>query len=325
MLEQVLPNVYRIEIPLPNNPLKALNSYLIKGQGRFLIIDTGMNREECMYEMLSCLERLCVDLNRTDFFITHLHVDHLGLVGNLATGMSKVYFNEPEASIVSSERSQERWRQVSAIHSSHGFAEGELEKAVKSHPALLYGLKQHVDFCILKEGDTVDIGDYSLRCIETPGHSPGHMCLYEADKKILVCGDHILSDITPNITFWPEMDNPLKEYLASLDKVYAFDVNLVLPGHRSIFNDHKRRIMELKQHHQARLKEILSALRDGEKTAFRIAPWVSWDIGYSSWELFPPSQKWFAVGETIAHLQYLEEKGMIRRRTKEQRIEFSLA
>jgi glyoxylase-like metal-dependent hydrolase (beta-lactamase superfamily II) len=324
MVEEILPNTYKIEIPLPKNPLKALNSYLIKGQDRFLIIDTGMNRQECMHEMSSCLGRLSVDLKKTDFFITHLHVDHIGLVGDLATDTSKVYFNWLEASIVSPERSEEHLRKISAIYKSHGFARDELEKAATSHPAYLYGLKRHVDFCPLKEGDTIDIGDYSLRCIETPGHSPNHMCLYEANKKVLISGDHILSDITPNIALWPEMENPLKEYLASLEKVYPLDVDLVLPGHRNVWNDHKRRITELQEHHQARLKEILTALEDGEKTAFQIAPWVTWDIDCSSWELFPPSQKWFAVGETIAHLKYLEENRMIRRKTKEQAIVFSL-
>jgi len=325
MFEEILPNTYRIEIPLPENPLKAVNSYLIKGQERFLIIDTGMNREECMREMLSCLGKLGVDLDKTDFFITHLHADHLGLVANLATDTSKVYFNELEASIVNSEWSEDRWWQFDAILKSHGFPESELEKAIKSHPGRRYRLKHHVDFCILKEGDTIDIGDYSFRCIETPGHSPGHMCLYEANKKILISGDHILSSITPNITFWPEMENPLKEYLASLEKVYPLDVNLVLPGHRSIFSNHKKRIRELQKHHQNRLKEVLSALEEGEKTAFQIAPWISWDVNYGAWELFPPPQKWFAVGETIAHLKYLEENRMIQRKTKEQKIVFSLA
>ncbi|MBP1707530.1 MAG: beta-lactamase domain protein [Chloroflexi bacterium] len=69
MTEMMLPNLYRIEIPLPKNPLKALNSYLIKGDGRFLIIDTGMNREECQNAMFTALEELKVDLKKTDFIL----------------------------------------------------------------------------------------------------------------------------------------------------------------------------------------------------------------------------------------------------------------
>jgi len=322
MVEEILPNLYKIEIPLPGSPLKALNSYLIKSQGRFLVIDTGMNREECMREMSSNLERLDVDLKKTDFFITHIHTDHLGLVANLATETSTVYFNRQEASITNSHSPW--WQELMALYHSNGFPEDELKKALESHPGYRYHLKSHVDFCILKEGDTIEIGDYCFRCIETPGHSPGHMCLYEASKKLLVSGDHILFDITPNISLWSKENNPIKEYLASLDKVYALEVNLVLPGHRSISTEHRKRITELKHHHQTRVNEILSVLEDGEKNAFQIASLISWDVDYSSWELFPSFQKWFAVGETLSHLKYLEEDGLVQKKMKENKIVFSL-
>jgi glyoxylase-like metal-dependent hydrolase (beta-lactamase superfamily II) len=324
-VEEILPNIYKIEIPLPKSPLKALNSYLIKGERRFLIIDTGWNRQQCMHEMLSNLERLNVDLGRTDFFITHLHADHLGLVANLATATSTVYFNQKEVSIRNSTTYPSRWRDYATIYESHGFPGAELKEALEGNPGRNYGLRQNVNFYGVKEDDTIDIGDYSFKCVETPGHSPGHMCLYEAGKKILVSGDHILLDITPNITVWPWMQNSLKEYLASLDKVYEFDVDLTLPGHRNIWNNHRGRIIELKEHHQARLNEVLCALGDGEKNAFQVAPNLSWDIDYSSWERFPLSQKWFAVGETIAHICYLEENKVIKRRINEDKILFSLA
>ena len=57
MFEKIFPDLYRIEIPLPKNPLKALNAYLIKGHDRSLIVDTGMNREECLHPMRASLEK----------------------------------------------------------------------------------------------------------------------------------------------------------------------------------------------------------------------------------------------------------------------------
>ncbi|MFC2052322.1 MBL fold metallo-hydrolase, partial [Chloroflexota bacterium] len=91
MTKEILPNLYKIEVPLPRSPLQAINSYIIKAQGRSLIIDTGMNREECISVMSAGLKELAVDLETTDFFITHLHADHLGLVSYLATDNSTVY------------------------------------------------------------------------------------------------------------------------------------------------------------------------------------------------------------------------------------------
>ncbi|MBW1803236.1 MAG: MBL fold metallo-hydrolase, partial [Deltaproteobacteria bacterium] len=132
MVEQILSDLYRIEIPIPNSPLKALNSYLIKGHERFLMIDTGMNREACRRAMLSGLAELDVDLNRTDFFITHLHADHSGLVGELATASSKVYFSEVEAALADSLKKdgEARFQELYTYFMSHGFPKDELDRAV---------------------------------------------------------------------------------------------------------------------------------------------------------------------------------------------------
>jgi glyoxylase-like metal-dependent hydrolase (beta-lactamase superfamily II) len=159
----------------------------------------------------------------------------------------------------------------------------------------------------------ISIGDYQFECIETPGHTPGHICLYEPGKKVFICGDHILFNITPNITLSSEERNPLKEYLMSLNKVYDLEVELVLPGHRSLFSNQKGRIQELKQHHQTRLEEVIHILAKGKRNAFQIASQMTWDIGYKSWDLFPPAQKLFAFGEALAHLKYLEEEGQVER------------
>ena len=290
------------------------------------MIDTGMNRKECLDPMISSLKKLEVDLNKTDFFITHMHIDHLGLVGELSTENSTIYFNGVEAPIVNRKKDQaeKRAREYFEFFISNSFPAEELKKAFADNPIRKYRQKGPQVFSLLKEGNTIDIGDYSFRCIETPGHSPGHMCLYEAEKKILVSGDHILFDITPNITWWPELVNPLKSYLASLEKVSTLDVSLVLPGHRSICQDYQGRIKELQEHHKKRLDEVLFALEDGEKTGWQIAPYISWDIDIKSWEQFPGIQKWFAFGETMAHIHFLEAEKRIQRKMRNDVVFFSL-
>ena len=264
--------------------------------------------------MTTSLKRLGVDMEKTDLFITHLHADHLGLAGTLATETSTVFFNEIEARMINASREEveRRWERLSGIFAANGFPEGELKESVAGHPGRRYSGKKRIDFSVVREGDTIERGDYSFQCIETPGHSPGHLCLYEAKKKILVCGDHILFDITPNITFWEELEDSLRWYLTSLEKVYDLDVALVLPGHRSLMNNHQKRIKQLQEHHQNRLSEALSALRDGQKTAYEVAAYITWDIKFNSWEEFPAQQKWFAFGETLAHLKYLEAQGMVQ-------------
>jgi len=327
MIEEIMPNLYRTEIPLPKSPLKWLNSYIVRGGDRFLIIDTGFNREECQNEMNASLKKLGVNLNKTDIFVTHLHVDHMGLVGTLATDNSKVYFNEKEARQINALRDDWAgyWQKLLDVYVANGFSAEGAQLSLKDHPAQKYGLKREVAFSLVKDGDVIEIGDFHFQCVATPGHSPGHMCLYEPNKKILVAGDHVLFDITPNIAYWLEMDDSLNEYLMNLEKVNALDVNIVLPGHRRLVHNLHKRIKELQEHHRDRLNEVLTALGDGAKTTLQIAPRITWNIASKSWEGFPPAQKWFAFGETLAHVRYLENKGKVRRQSNNGRILYSLA
>ena len=325
MIDEILPDLYQIKVPLPRNPLKIINSYLIKGDGRFLIIDTGMNLKECVLALESGLQKLNVNLNKTDFFVTHLHHDHMGLVSTLATGESRVYFNQTETAILTGLTGDLRWAKLLEFYVANGFPAEHLKTWMANRPASLFGPKLAVPFTILLDGDKLEIGDYHFICIQTPGHSPCHTCLYEKERKILVSGDHILFDITPNITYWPELDNSLRHYLQSLDKVYHLDVNLVLPGHRNWRHNHQKRIKELFEHHKSRLGEVIAALADGEKTAYEVAPHIKWEISYNTWEQFPIEQKYFAFGETISHLEYLVAENKLKKGMVDKTIRYSLA
>lgn len=316
-----MPGLYRMEIRLPKSPLKATNSYLIRGEDRCLIVDTGFNRKECRQDMLDSLHRLGVEPDNVDFYVTHLHADHLGLVGDMAGPCSKVYFNRQELYLAYPE--ERYWEQRKQDFKSHGFTEEEISKAMDRHPGRIFGLQRPVDFTVVEDGDYLTVGPYSFQCVQMPGHTPGHMCLYEARHKVFLAGDHILGDITPNITNWPETVDSLGQYLESLDRTYRLEIALLLPGHRSVVMDHRTRIDELKAHHMARLQEVTSALEDGEKSAFDVAPRVTWDIGFNSWQAFPPTQKVFAVGEVLAHLEYLEERGLVHRRLDDGRVVFA--
>jgi glyoxylase-like metal-dependent hydrolase (beta-lactamase superfamily II) len=288
MIEELFPDFFRIEIPLPNSPLKFLNSYVIRSSERNLIVDTGLNRKECLDAMQSGLRQLGIDLANTDFFITHLHADHFALLSKLATPSSRVFFNRPETELI---ETSGWWGRMLSYAAKNGFPENELREAIRSHPGREFGSEWIPEISVLQDGDRISAGDYGFRCVSTPGHSLGHTCLYEPEKKILVAGDHILIDITPNIQCWTDDQNPLQNYLASLDKVNEMEIDLVLPGHRRLITDHKRRIAELKEHHKIRLEEILSILANTQLTAFEVASRMTWDLDCDSWESFPRAQK----------------------------------
>ena len=320
-MEEISSNLYRIEIPLPESPLKYLNSYVIKTDKRNLIIDTGLDRTECLEVMQAGLKKLTIDLRNTDFFITHLHGDHSGLVPKMATDTSKIYFNQIEMEVL---KSKDLFNHVISYNLRNGFPEDKVTSAFPRRPDRRFGSTRETKLEIKKDGDAIHVGDYSFTCVETAGHSPGHMCLYEPDKKILVAGDHLLIDITPGILCHSDEMNPLRRYLSSLDKVEKLEVRLVLPGHRRLFKNHRRRIRELKEHHQSRLEEVLSILSKGAMSAFQVASKMTWDVRSDSWDQVPEIQKWFATGEAIAHLRYLEEEGRVFRNSESKMTTYTL-
>ena len=77
---------------------------------------------------------------------------------------------------------------------------------------------------------------------------------------------------------------------------------------------HGERIEALLAHHERRLAETEALLAEHPgMTAYETAGKMRWKIRAASWEEFPPSQKWFAVGECMAHLDYLRLRSRIRR------------
>ena len=309
MVQEILKGIYKINIPMPGNPLKALNSYLIRGRKRHLLVDTGFNWPACKEAQLKGVAELGIKWEDIDFFITHMHGDHSGLVYELAHSGARVLCSKTDADLLQSYGDLSRWESDDELFVLNGFPREELNE--QGNNISLYFSGTDIDFTYVNQGDAIEIGDYRLIGVETPGHTPGHMCLYEPEHKFLLSGDHILDGITSNITCWQGIEDPLGDYLSSLDKVDAMDIELILPGHREVIRDSRKRIAELKLHHEIRLDEILGILNDMPATGYQAASRMQWQLNYDSWEEFPSYQKWFAAGEAIAHLQHLVCRGKV--------------
>ena len=320
MVEEIQKDLFRIKVPLPETPLKYLNAYVVHSPERSLVIDTGLNHQQCLAALRAGLGRIGVDPARCDYFITHLHSDHFGLITRLATDDTRVYFNHPEAEII------ENWQGFGPMLDyigRNGFPLERLVSALEAHPGSKFGTDWVPPLQMLAEGDVLRVGGYAFECVETPGHTLGHTCLYEPRQRLFIAGDHILDGISPNIQCWAEGRNPLKQYLASLVKVRPLAVDLVLPGHRRLFTRFKDRIDELIAHHDHRLGEVLEILNEGPRSGYGVASRMTWDIQAPDWESFPVAQQWFATGEAMAHLRYLEEEEKIQRQVQNGVVRFA--
>jgi len=311
MIEEVYGNIFRIQIPLPNSPLKGLNSYLLRGSPRSLLIDTGFRMPECRDALFQALAGLDVDMECTDIFLTHLHSDHTGLAPEIATDDTQVFLSAVDIGYFLDFQNEKKTSQQVERLLRKGFSMEELERMDDNNPARQYAPRPFKRLTPVQDGDMLNYAGYNLRCVATPGHTPGHTCLYLPEEKLIFLGDHVLFDITPNITDWAGFDNSLGAYLSSLDTIAAYDITMPLPAHRGVKGTVYERIESLKQHHHKRLEEVMSILRrrPGQR-AYDIAGKMTWSIVCDSWQEFPLKQKWFAVGEAASHLDYLIASGL---------------
>ena len=153
-------------------------------------------------------------------------------------------------------------------------------------------------------GETIETSLGDLQVIWTPGHSPGHICLYQPERRVLFSGDHILEHISPNIGWQPDHD-ALGEFLSSLDRIAALQVDLVLPSHGAPFRGHREWVAKTRAHHAERCDLLLGALDGQSKTAAELIPSL-WNRPLS------PFHYRFALFELLAHLDHMERTGRVR-------------
>ena len=316
MVEKVYKNIYKILIPLPGNPLKSLNSYIIEAEnsGRHLLIDTGFNRPECFDVLMEGLNELGISPRDTDVFLTHLHSDHAGNAGALQELGSRVIMSPKDYHDICTVD----WDKRGKWYITEGMREEVCREVLANNPAILFRPRPF-EAITVEDGDVLEYGWLRLKCIEVPGHTRGQMCVYCEEESLLFSADHILFDITPNICSMGPDTNMLGNYLKSLDKIRSLDAKTVLPAHRGMGGiSMAERIDSLKLHHKQRIDETESiVLRQPGQTAYDIAGQMSWAIRSKNWEDFPPGQKWFAMGEALAHLDLLVNEGRISRDEKD--------
>lgn len=306
------PEIYSIYVELPENPLKNLNSYVLLSGGEALIIDTGFNRPECRRSLWEGIRELNLNLEMTSLFLTHLHSDHIGLAGDFAKQGCKIYMSQADYTYFKEIKEGNVWDYMERWFVSEGFPENEIVLQKSGNQARLYEPDVLFPAVQAEDGYEFVIGKERCQCISTPGHTPGHMVLYLPEHQILFAGDHILFDITPNISVYKSQSHTLSLYIDSLKKIQELPVRTLLPAHRNFNRNIRERIHRLLEHHAERLAEIAQAVKNNpDSTAFTIASKITWSARGRKFEEFSPNQKWFAMGETLAHLQYLLDHQVI--------------
>jgi glyoxylase-like metal-dependent hydrolase (beta-lactamase superfamily II) len=311
-IKQIDEGVIRLTTSEPgefDSVVSRVHCYLIEASPKkHVLVDCGWARagSDLVEEIREGLGRVTIER----LLITHLHPDHFGgakaIIRNYS---SKVSYHKGET--------LHRRYYYSVLNRGMDYAVGRLGfptdvlETVKGVISASRTIIPEPD-SYLFEGEKIRTQLGPWRILHTPGHSPGHVCLYRSSDGILISGDHILPGETPNVAFYPIPGyDALRSYLTSLAKVKRLLPSAALPGHGNVISNVSKRIETISSHHEQRLREVLEGLRGGERSAAEVTSAVKWSRG--SYESLGHVNRWLAVMETIAHLEFLVGCGVARR------------
>ncbi|MGE7760232.1 MBL fold metallo-hydrolase [Peribacillus sp. NPDC097895] len=286
--------VTQVTIPMPFR-LDHVHCFLAEGKKGWTIIDTGLNNETTRDIWNPIIEKYDIK----DIIITHYHPDHFGYSGTLQqlTG-ADVWMTQVDEHTGTTYWESDSLKQLKENYDACGMDEdlavalssdeSSFMPKVKPYPTV----NHHLD-----EGMMLRFGKCEYEVIFTPGHSDGLISLYNKENSVLFSTDHILPRISPNISYWFKgFSNPLEEFFTSLKKIQKLDVEYVIPSHGKPFRNANERISELLDHHQDRLHLIHENMK--EPITVKSACMILFGN-------LPIHESRFAVGETLAHLEYL--------------------
>lgn len=323
---EVVPGVHRLALPLGIHGVSTVSAYLLHGadgggEGGDVLVDCGIAAgqdppvpgaepdpcgalDQALRTAGSRLERIA------RLVITHAHIDHYGLAGEVvrrsggelwmheASRLDLAKYRDPDEAV-------DRRMIMLADHGLYG------RELTESSEGLLDWMPVMPSIAtpdrVLTGGERLSVGDRDWDVVHTPGHSPGHVCLFSAADRLLCSGDHLLQVVSPPVTFERgfEMD-PMGSYLDSLERVAALEPELVLPGHGPPFRDGARRAMTIARSKRRRLDQIRDMVTQREQTVTELTTTLF------RTEL-TGAQRHFAMAEILADLAFHEARRNLER------------
>jgi glyoxylase-like metal-dependent hydrolase (beta-lactamase superfamily II) len=315
---EILNGVHQIQIPAPESISWYTNVYVIEGNDSHILVDSGWDSQESLWALQEGVKSANLKLRDIkQVVITHIHPDHYGLSTKIKQICgAQVAIHRIDAGFIFSRYKDfaDLIKQTAELLRQNGAPEDELPQLKEASLWMNKYVTPDSPEVKLEDGDTISNDSFEFEVLWTPGHSPGHICLYERERKFMLTGDHVLYDTTPHVGFNPQSgDNPLGDYISSLKKLERLKVNFVLPGHGPVFNALGLRTEKILQHHEERKRAIMRSLHDGLKTAYEIAKQIPWMVneGGTTFQDLSVWDRRMAVHETIAHLKLLMKEDRV--------------
>ncbi|RRJ85047.1 MBL fold metallo-hydrolase [Aestuariirhabdus litorea] len=311
-LMEVAPGLHWLRMPLPFS-LNHINLWVLEDGEGFSLVDTGLASDTTIDLWQNLFGGVLKGRGLERILVTHMHPDHLGLAGwlNERSGAPLLISRTEYLSCRSLlQYSHEQAPQDAiAFYRGAGFDTEQLNyyrSQFGGFGRLMHGLPH--SFTRLEEGDLIEIGARQWRVMMGEGHSPEHACFYCEADNLFISGDQLLPTISSNVSVWPSEPhaNPLELWLNSCQRL-ASELNedtLVLPSHGKPFTGAPGRLHELIDEHEGDLRALVEYCRTPRRAVdcferlFRVS--------------ITRSNLIMATGESLAHLNCLLARGLLR-------------
>jgi glyoxylase-like metal-dependent hydrolase (beta-lactamase superfamily II) len=304
--------IHRLSIPTPF-AVGRVNAYLIDDDP-LTLVDTGPNSGTSFDELSQGIEALGHSLEEIELVIvTHQHIDHLGLVGLVASRSGAEVAAIDHAVPIVERFSEEMTADdefASAVMLRHGISE-DVVSALRqvSRAFRAWGAPSKVTR-VLHDGDEMAFRDRTLKVHWRPGHSPTDTVFEDADRRMLIAADHLLAHISSNPLITRPLDGSderpqaLVTYLKSLEQTRAMDVDLVLPGHGDPVVDHRTLIDDRFKMHRRRAEKLHGLIAERPRSAYELAQ--------ALWGNIAVTQAYLTLSEVLGHTDILLNEGRVR-------------
>jgi glyoxylase-like metal-dependent hydrolase (beta-lactamase superfamily II) len=310
-LSEVSSGVFELRLPIAWED-SHVNCFLLPDGDRVDMIDCGMSAEESFDLIRAAVRELAGPRGRLRrLVVTHIHPDHYGAAGELTErDGAELYLHRLEVPMVHPRYLEidQLVEEVGRYLEVHGVPDAEADFLKNASRGFRQFVKPAAPALQLDGSEQLDMGRTQLRVEWTPGHSPGHVCLFDHDSGVLFAGDQLLPNNSPNIGLHPQSTpNPLDDYLAGLERLVALSPSLVLPAHGRPFVDAAGRASELLEHHRRRKEQMVELIDGRELNGWEVATAI-WGVRQNLHDMR------MALQEGLAHLQSLSVECRLEKR-----------
>jgi glyoxylase-like metal-dependent hydrolase (beta-lactamase superfamily II) len=312
-VEQVTSGVWSVPVMMPENPLRYTLAYVLLADTGVVVVDPGWDCDQGWEDLLHGLQAAGLSADQvTGVVVTHVHLDHHGLSRRLSEASGAwIAMHTAEVQNLPARIAKAAGADGGRTWLTQCGAPADVVAEFSADLAEALGIYRLADpDVLLDDGRYLDLPDRRVRVVWTPGHTPGHICLYDADYDLLLTGDHLLPRISPNIGLMPgTTGSPLTSYLESLNAMDRYGSAEALPAHEYRFRGIAERAQSLIEHHDDRAREVLDVVAAADQpTIWDVTQKLTWSRG---WDQITGFMRRAALAETAAHVEYLERAGRL--------------